>query len=106
MGVVYNSGKKSYTMLHPPRRDLEKVVDEERSLDDARFVPGDYIDVAILDSYAQLPPLGGAVEQTGSRARLEGRARPSGPDRSKGPYGSHGRQGSSDSYRPSRRTGH
>mgnify|MGYP003896072155 CR=1 FL=1 len=97
MGVVYNSGKKSYTTMHPPRGALEKITDEERNLDDARFIPGDYIDVAILDSYAQPPAMDYA--ERGGRARSEGRDRSFVPERNREPF-------SLQEQRPPRRTGY
>lgn len=49
LGTVFNApGKKSYTRQDPPRLDLESVPDDNRTLDDGRFIQGDYIDVAIF----------------------------------------------------------
>lgn len=59
--------------MYPPRSALDKVADEERNLDDARFIPGDYIDVAILDAHASLPSMDHAAR--GARAPSESRDR-------------------------------
>ena len=52
LGTVFNApGKRSYTRQDPSRSDLEQIPDESRTLDDGRFIQGDYVDVAIF-----LPP--------------------------------------------------